>query len=56
MSDIKTTFETWMVKQFGNAIKRLLEDFHEEDGYADQNINGMWIGFNAGVELADNIK
>lgn len=48
---MKKIFEEWIVKQFGDHIKDKLKDFHNEDGYADQTINGMWIGFNAGVEL-----
>lgn len=49
---MKDLFEKWIVKQFGKSIKPRLEMFHDEDGYADQDINMIWIGFNAGVELS----
>jgi hypothetical protein len=49
---IKELFEVWIVKQMGNHVKPLLNDFHKEDGYTDQTINAMWIGFNAGIVLS----
>ena len=49
---MKSKFEEWVVTQFGDHIKKSLVDFHEEDGYHDQIINAMWIGFNAGAALA----
>lgn len=48
---MKKIFEEWIIKQMGDHVKPLLEKFHDEDGYADQTINAMWLGFNAGVEL-----
>lgn len=49
----KKLFESWVICQFGENIKIKLEPFHSEDGYLDETINAMWIGFNAGIELAD---
>ncbi len=48
---MKKVFEKWIIKKMGNHVKQLLIDFDEEDGYADQTVNAMWIGFNAGVKL-----
>jgi len=44
-------FEVWVLEQFGKNGKVMLGNFHEEDGYSDETINAMWIGFNAGIEL-----
>ena len=51
----KRAFEFWMSEQFGSNIKPQLTNFHFEDGYADQNINAIWIGFNGGILMADDI-
>lgn len=42
---MRELFEKFAVSHFGDHIKALLKDFDEEDGYHDQIINGMWIGF-----------
>ncbi len=52
---MRKLFEEWVVKQFGKNAKLLL-DYDKEDGYTDQDINSMWIGFNAGVELGPALK
>lgn len=44
-------FETWFIAQFGQDQAHMLE--LDADGYYRiEGINGMWIGFNAGVELS----
>ncbi|MFA6063861.1 MAG: hypothetical protein WC736_14840 [Gallionella sp.] len=48
---LKSQFEEWLPRQFGTHIKDKMKGFDEEDGYHDQMINAMWIGFNAGVKL-----
>jgi hypothetical protein len=48
----KVKFETWIKANFGDNISPRLEEFDIEDGYQDQTINAMWIGFNAGLLLA----
>ncbi|MBS3796699.1 hypothetical protein [Pseudoalteromonas sp. BDTF-M6] len=47
--DKKHKFERWIITQFGEHIKRKLADFDIEDGYHDETINAMWIGFCAGM-------
>ncbi|MCJ0814930.1 hypothetical protein [Vibrio vulnificus] len=49
----KQKFETWIISQFGKHIENKLAQFDEEDGYHDEVINAMWIGFNAGLLLAE---
>ena len=51
MNKTRKIFEVWVLEQFGKNGKVMLGNFHEEDGYEDQTINAMWIGFNAGLEL-----
>ena len=48
---MRELFEEWVIGQFGIEPSRL-EVFHHKDGYADHNINLIWVGFNGGVELA----
>ncbi len=48
----KELFEEWITNQFGVSTVLRLEDFHDEDGYTDQTINAVWLGFNAGVALS----
>ena len=52
MNEKRKLFQEWYIKSFGASTTSLLADFHDEDGYADQYINALWIGFNAGLELA----
>ncbi|WP_158683778.1 hypothetical protein [Pseudoalteromonas sp. T1lg22] len=49
----KPKFERWALQQFGSQIQSRLAGFDIEDGYHDELINAMWIGFNAGLLLAD---
>ena len=51
---MRDLFEEWLVRQMGDHVKAYFNEF-SEDGYADNNINCMWLGFNAGVELADHL-
>ena len=53
---MRKIFEEWVVKQMGEHVRPLLNNYHDEDGYSDQTINAMWIGFNGGVELADIVE
>ena len=49
---MKDKFEEWLIKQFGEEVKsRFVYD--EKNGYVDQIVNAMWIGFNAGYVLAN---
>jgi len=43
---MKELFEKWAVTHFGKHIESVFADFDEEDGYHDQILNAMWIGFN----------
>ena len=52
---MREIFEQWCVVQFGAHMKALLVDFDEEDGYVDQYINGIWLGFNGGCSCADAV-
>lgn len=40
----KRDFEAWYFAQFGNGIGLNFD----EDGYENETINAMWIGFCAG--------
>lgn len=44
-------FEKWFVAQFGDKTKVLLS--RDGDGYTDQEVNAMFIGFNAGARLSE---
>jgi len=50
---MKDKFETCLITHCGEHVRRVFAEYDGEDGYADPIINAMWIGFNAGVELAD---
>jgi len=50
---MKDLFEKWIVSHFGESVKKNLA-FDEEDGYLDQAVNAMWIGFNGYAILTDN--
>ena len=49
---MKEKFEEWVVAQFGEKMKELFA-YDEKNGYVDQVVNAMWIGFNAGYVLAN---
>ncbi len=48
---MKEQFEVWIKTQFGDRITPKLLEFDIEDGYADEVINAMWVGFNAGAAI-----
>lgn len=50
---MKELFETWVVKQFGESTKALLTDYSDSDGYADEHIQGLYLGFNGGYMVAN---
>ena len=50
---MKEIFEEWVVKQFGEKVRSMLALYDEKKGYEDENLNSMWIGFNAGYVLAN---
>lgn len=52
---MKKLFEKWAITHFGKHIESALKDFDEEDGYQDQLINAMWIGFNGHAILAEQL-
>lgn len=52
---MKELFERFAISHFGDHIKPLLLDFHEEDGYHDQTINAMWIGFNGHAIISGEV-
>ena len=43
---MKEKFEEWIIRQFGPEAKVLLDEGFNENGYVDETINAMWIGFN----------
>jgi hypothetical protein len=45
---MKKCFEVWIVLQLGDKIRKELLSFDLEDGYTDQIVNAMWVGFNGG--------
>jgi hypothetical protein len=47
----KELFEKWVVGQFGDHMKGRL-GFDRMTGYADEDVNAMWVGFCAGHMLA----
>ena len=51
----KDLFEQWLICQFGEGIKSRIALFDIKEGYADETINTLWIGFSAGVELSINL-
>jgi len=51
MMNIKQVFEEWLIHQMGTHVMPMLNNFDIEDGYHDETINAMWIGFNAGYEI-----
>lgn len=52
---MKELFEKWVITHFGEKFKEDLQGFDEEDGYPDQIINAMWIGFNGYAILSEDI-
>jgi hypothetical protein len=54
MNERRKLFEEWLIEQMGEQIKTMIDPdkFHKEDGYNNQDINFMWVGFNAGIEIA----
>lgn len=50
---MKELFEKWVISHFGGLIEYHLDDFDEEEGYADQSINALWIGFNGHAILSE---
>tara|TARA_Y100001938_G_C7834959_1_gene303293 strand:+ start:300 stop:464 length:165 start_codon:yes stop_codon:yes gene_type:complete len=54
MMEHKELFEQWLITQFGPDHLRGLS-FDVNNGYSSQTINAMWIGFNAGIELTNNL-
>jgi len=42
---MKFYFERWYVAQFGNGIAL---KFIEDEGYENETVNNLWIGFCAG--------
>lgn len=46
----RIVFEAWVRKQLSKTISL---DFSDPDGYSDSDINMLWIGFNAGIELSE---
>ena len=48
MTNRRVIFEGWVRKQLSKTISL---DFSDSDGYSDSDINMLWIGFNAGIEL-----
>lgn len=51
VNKLKKVFESWFIKQFKAKNKILLEPFNEKDGYGDDFVNSLWIGFVAGYNL-----
>lgn len=51
----KDLFEQWLICQFGEGIKARIAQFDIKEGYADETINTLWVGFSAGVELSINL-
>ena len=43
---MKELFEKWAVSHFGKHLEALFKNFDKEDGYQDETLNAMWIGFN----------
>jgi len=41
-------FERLMIAHFGEKVESVLCGFDEDDGYPDETINSMWIGFKLG--------
>lgn len=42
---MKKLFEKWVVANFGEEFRESLKGF-DKNGYPDEIINAMWIGFN----------
>jgi len=50
MRMVQELFEKWAVFQFGDGMKyRFL--FDRKDGYKDEDVNALWVGFCAGHKL-----
>lgn len=49
MAKNRGVFEMWLSKQFPDRL--LTYQFSVENGYDNETVNAMWIGFNAGIEL-----
>jgi PHP family Zn ribbon phosphoesterase len=50
---VKDLFEIWIVKQFGEDIKVLMKDYSDSEGYSDEHIQGLYLGFNGGFMVAN---
>ena len=42
---LKTEFEKWYFKQFGNGAALKFITIGEDSGYEDTHVNCLWIGF-----------
>jgi len=51
VQNVKNLFEEWLTKQMGDHVKKYFVEFHNDDGYSDQVINAMWLGFCAGYVI-----
>ena len=45
---LKTEFEKWYFKQFGNGAALKFITIGEDSGYENTHVNCLWIGFCAG--------
>jgi len=52
----KKIFEQWILHQFDNCHLALLNDFHHTNGYPNEIVNAMWVGFNGGIAISDTIR
>ena len=44
-------FEGWLLHKFPDLDETIVR-FSNGSGYTDEDINSLWIGFNAGAQLA----
>tara|TARA_B100001059_G_C17712565_1_gene516283 strand:- start:659 stop:832 length:174 start_codon:yes stop_codon:yes gene_type:complete len=49
---IKEKFELWILNHFGHHMRHSLKAFDNENGYQDEMLNAIWVGFNAGLLMA----
>jgi len=50
----KELFESWFIAQFKAESKILLKPYDDKNGYCDDSVNSLWVGFRAGYKLHDS--
>ena len=51
-SKMKELFEEWIQASIPDFDESLLESFHAIDGYADETVCALFVGFCAGVNAS----